>query len=60
MSLPIKKTRPEFTYEELKLLKIYLDLDTAEGDEAEALEKLYYRIEAARAKIDPIQYRKEP
>lgn len=57
MSLPIKKARLEFTYEELALLARYLDLDTATGENQEILEKLYVKFETTRAKLDPEKYK---
>lgn len=58
MSLPIKKARLEFTYEELKLLGIYIDLDSSDNsEEKEILERLYARFETTRAKLDPKRYK---
>lgn len=59
MSLPVKKARLEFTYDELRLLGIFIDLDSAyTPEDAEILESLYARFETARAKLDPEAYKR--
>lgn len=57
MSLPNPKARLEFSYEELKLLDIHLDLDSAEGEDQKILEKLHAKIVTARAKLNPQKYK---
>ena len=60
MALPIQKIRLEFTYEELRLLGIFLDLDSyTDPKQQEILEKLYAKFEASRAKLDPEKYKRE-
>ena len=60
MALPNPKARLEFTYEELRLLGIFLDLDSSHDAEQQAiLEKLYAKFEGARAKLDPEKYKEE-
>lgn len=58
MSHPTQKIKLEFTYQELKLLSIFLDLDSAEGEDAEILERIYSKLEGARAKLDPEEYKR--